>query len=69
MDWPTAKKKPVTLPNLTAMNTRISEVISGELLGHEGELKWGNHGDGLQIWFPKDQPCEHAYALEIGFKK
>lgn len=69
MDWPRAKKKPVTLPNLTAMNTRISEVVSVELLGHDGELKWENHGDGLQVWFPKDKPCEHAYALKIGFKK
>ncbi len=69
MDWPTAKKKPVVLPNLTAMNTRITEVVSVELLGHEGELKWKNHGDGLQVYFPSRKPCEHAYALKIGFKK
>ena len=69
MDWPRAKKKPVVLTNLTAMNTRITEVVSVELLGHDGELNWNNHGDGLQIWFPKEKPCEHAYALKIGFKK
>jgi alpha-L-fucosidase len=69
MDWPNAKKKPVVITNLTAMNTRITEVVSVELLGHDGELKWENNGDGLQIWFPKDKPCEHAYALKIGFKK
>jgi alpha-L-fucosidase len=69
MDWPKAKKKPVVLTNITAMNTRITEVVSVELLGHKGELEWGNHGDGLQVWFPKDKPCEHAFALKIGFKK
>ena len=69
LDWPNAKKKPVVLPNLTAMNTRITAVVSVELLGHDGELKWENHGDGLQVWFPAEKPCEHAYALKIGFKK
>jgi alpha-L-fucosidase len=69
MAWPKAKAKPVVLPNLTAMNTRINEIVSVELLGHDGELKWENHGDGLQVWFPKEKPCEHAYALKIGFKK
>ncbi len=69
MDWPPARKKLVVLPNLTAMNTRITEVVSVEMLGHQGELKWENHGDGLQVHFPAKKPCEYAYALKIGFKK
>jgi alpha-L-fucosidase len=68
MDWPTGKK-PVEFPNLTAMNTRITEVVSVELLGHKSDLKWENTGDGLLVYFPKDKPCEYAYALKIGFKK
>ncbi|VGO16260.1 hypothetical protein PDESU_04851 [Pontiella desulfatans] len=69
LDWHNAKKKPVVFPNLTAMNTRITEVVSVEMLGHEGELKWENHGDGLQVWFPNKKPCDYAYALKIEFKK
>lgn len=69
MDWPKAKKKPVVFPNLVAMNTRITEVESVKLLGCDGELKWENNADGLQVWFPKEKPCEYAYALKIGFKK
>jgi len=38
------------------MNTRISEVVSVELLGHKGKLKWNNHSDGLQVYFPKEKP-------------
>ncbi|MDA9589506.1 hypothetical protein N9R65_01790 [Opitutales bacterium] len=40
-----------------------------ELLGHDGELKWENHDDGLHVTFPKEKPCDFAYALKITFKK
>ena len=69
LDWPNAKKKPVTLQNLVKMNTRITEVATVEMLGHDGELIWENHGDGLQITFPKEKPCDYAYAFKITFKK
>jgi alpha-L-fucosidase len=51
------------------MNTRITEVASVELLGHDGELKWEIHDDGLHVTFPKKKPCDYAYALKITFKK
>jgi alpha-L-fucosidase len=67
MDWPKKHQNPVVLPNLTIMNTRVSEVTSVELLGHNEKVLWENHGDGLHVTFPEKKPCEHAYALKIGF--
>ena len=69
LDWPRYGRNPVVFPNLVKMNTRISEVASVQLLGHDGELKWENHGDGLHVTFPKEKPCDYAYALKITFKK
>ncbi len=68
LDWPKGKK-PVAFPFLTEMNDRISQVQSVELLGHGGDLKWENNSDGLTVWFPKDKPCNFAYALKVEFKK
>ena len=62
-----AKRKPVVFPNLVKTNTRIGEITHVELLGYEGELEWYNHGDGLQVYFPKEKPCNYAYALKISF--
>jgi len=67
MDWPKKHQNPIVLPNLTIMNTRVSEVISVELLGYNENVTWENHGDGLHVTFPEKKPCEHAYALKIGF--
>ena len=66
--WPNAKRKPVVFPNLVETNTRIGKITQVEMLGHAGELKWENHGDGLQVYFPEKKPCEYAYALKISFE-
>ena len=65
--WPNAKKKPVVFPNLVKTNTRIGKITNVELLGHKGDLQWHNHGDGLQVYFPQEKPCNYAYALKIYF--
>lgn len=67
LGWPNAKRKPVVFPNLVKTNTRIGEITHVELLGYEGELEWYNHGDGLQVYFPKEKPCNYAYALKISY--
>ena len=69
LDWPTFHRNPAVFPNIVKMNTRISEVASVQLLGHDNELKWENHGDGLHVTFPEEKPCDYAYALKISFKK
>ena len=67
LDWPKGNRNPVVFPNLVAMNQRISAITQVSLLGHDGELKWENHGDGLHVYFPNKKPCEYAYTLKIGF--
>ena len=71
MGWPKAKKRPVVLANLTAMNARTTDVVSVELLGYEGKLNWKNDPDGVQVLFPSDKPdrCKYAHVLKIEFEK
>jgi alpha-L-fucosidase len=35
------------------------------LLGYKGELKWKQTQEGLEVYFPDEQPSEHAVALKI----
>lgn len=67
LDWP-GSKKPVVLPNLTVMNKRIRPVRSVTLLGHNDNLKWEPHPDGLTVSFPAKKPCDFAYTLKITFE-
>ena len=67
LDWPKGNRNPVVFPNLVAMNQRIGAITQVSLLGHDGELKWENHGDGLHVYFPNKKPCDYAYTLKIGF--
>ena len=67
MEWPKKHQNPVVLPNLTEMNQRISAITAVELVGHNEPIQWENHGDGLHVTFPKNKPCDHAYALKIRF--
>jgi len=69
MDWPKAKKKPVTLTFITEMNAKVGKVKSVELLGYNGKLEWKADPDGLMVTFPKEKPCEYAYCLKIQFEK
>ena len=65
MDWPKKHQNPVIFPSITVMNNRISEVIDVSLLGHNENIVWENHGDGLHVTFPNIKPCDHAFALKI----
>ena len=69
LDWPKGRLNPVVFPNLVKMNTRITEIVDVQLLGHDGPLEWENHGDGLHVTFPEEKPCDYAYALKVTFKK
>ena len=35
------------------------------MLGHDGDLQWEHHLDGLRVTFPKEKPCDFAYGLKI----
>ena len=67
LDWP--KRKPVVLTFITAMNHRIGEIKSVELLGYEKDLEWEAHGDGLTVTFPKQPVGKFAHCLKIHLPK
>ena len=49
------------------MNQRISNVTSVELIGHDEDLKWENHGDGLhegQVLFTEVRVHNHRPRSE-----
>jgi hypothetical protein len=37
------------------------------MLGHEGDLVWEQHPDGLRVTFPEKKPTEFAHCLKIHF--
>jgi alpha-L-fucosidase len=66
LDWPKNGRE-VVLEHLAPGNSRIGEIASVSLIGHNGSVEWEHFGDGLKIKFPKEKPCEFAYALKISF--
>jgi alpha-L-fucosidase len=35
------------------------------MLGSDEKIKWKRTGEGLEVTFPKDKPCQWAYSLKI----
>jgi len=64
MDWP-KKTGTATMEFLAPTSERIGKITSVELLGHKGDLKWEQNGDGLIVTFPKDKPTNYAHCLKI----
>ena len=65
LKWPPKNKDYVELALLAPGNRRIGEIQSVEMLGHEGELVWERHPDGLRVTFPERQPTDYAHCLKI----
>ena len=68
LDWPNNGRE-VIMEFLAPGNARVGSVENVTLIGHEGELEWRQYGDGLEVKFPEEKPCEFAYALKINFKE
>lgn len=68
LDWPKNGRQ-VTMEHLAPGNSRINPVEDVKLIGHEGDLEWRQYGDGLEVIFPEQKPCDFAYALKITFTK
>ncbi|QBG47019.1 alpha-L-fucosidase [Verrucomicrobia bacterium S94] len=62
LGWPESGVLPIRSLGSHHYNGRISEI---ELIGHEGPLKWGQEGEGLEIILPEYKPCEYAYVFRI----
>jgi len=43
----------------------VGDVQGVRLLGSDGNLPFERNQDGLTVVFPRNKPCDHAYALEI----
>jgi alpha-L-fucosidase len=65
LDWPGKRDPYAEMALLSPGNTRIGEIKSVEMLGHDGELQWEAHPDGLRVRFPTKKPCDFAYGLKI----
>lgn len=65
LDWPGKRQPHVEMALLSPGNQRIGEIKSVELLGHDGEIRWTAHPDGLRVYFPDSKPCDFAYCFKI----
>ncbi len=69
LGWPPKHKPYVELAFVAPGNVRIGEIESVRMLGHDGDVKWEHHPDGLRVTFPKEKPCDFAYCLRIHLPK
>tara|TARA_B100000809_G_scaffold25288_1_gene22194 strand:+ start:103 stop:729 length:627 start_codon:yes stop_codon:yes gene_type:complete len=67
--WPPKNRPHVELALLAPGNQRLGSIQSVEMLGHDGDLKWQHHPDGLRVTFPNEKPCDFAYGLKIHLTK
>ena len=63
MNWP--GDEPVTITSLASSQPVQGKVKKVELLGHAGNLKCTQDGEGLKVTFPPEKPCDFVYALKI----
>jgi alpha-L-fucosidase len=63
MKWP--EDAPVTITSLGSGQPVKGKVKKVELLGHPGNLKFTQDGEGLKVTFPPEKPCDFIYSLKI----
>ncbi|TWT85135.1 Alpha-L-fucosidase [Planctomycetes bacterium CA13] len=69
LDWPGKNQPYVEMALLSPGNYRIGKIESVEMLGHDGEIQWEPHPDGLRVFFPEEKPCDFAYCFKIHLPK
>jgi alpha-L-fucosidase len=63
LGWP---EKPLNIRSLGKGAANLDRPIAGvTLLGAKEPVKWSQADDGLQVEFPAQKPCDHAYVLKI----
>jgi alpha-L-fucosidase len=45
-----------------------ASIASVSLLGSRARVRWNQTPEALEVEFPPERPCEHAYALKISLK-
>ena len=63
LDWPTADVLIRSLGKKAGLLDKKVQKV--ELLGCNEEIKWEITDDAMRVTFPKDKPCENAYALKL----
>jgi alpha-L-fucosidase len=62
LDWPEDGRLLAAALN---SETGPGEIKSVSMLGSDSEIVWTQDAKGLTIYFPKDKPCEHAFAFKL----
>jgi alpha-L-fucosidase len=63
MAWPQTGE--ITVRSLATPYSNEARIDSVKMLGTDKPLEFQHTADGLVVKLPKDQPCEHAWALRI----
>ena len=64
LNWPENGK--VVIKSLKAgSDLYTKDIKSVTMLGSKEKIKWNRTGEGLEVTFPKEKPCEWAYSLKI----
>ena len=59
------KEGTITLSSLNKKQVKNLQIKNVSMLGTKEKITWKLTDDGLQIAFPKDKPCHHAYVFKI----
>lgn len=63
LDWPTKDVVIRSLgKNAGLLDQKIQKV---ELLGSDEPVEWKRTNEAMRVKFPKDKPCDYAYALKL----
>jgi alpha-L-fucosidase len=64
LNWPEDGK--VLIKSLKAGSVHYPQDIqSVSMVGSDEDIKWTRTAEGLEVSFPKEKPCEWAFALKI----
>ncbi len=64
LDWPEDGK--ILIKNLKAGSEHYTkEIKSISMIGSDETITWDRTAEGLEVTFPKEKPCEWAFALKI----
>ena len=62
------RTEPLTIRSLGTKDIPNLEVRKVSMIGVENPLEWEQTKEGLVVDFPKEKPCEYAYALKLDGK-
>lgn len=59
----------VIVKSLTKENIGNAKLLNVKMLGSKEKIKFEQTSDGLKLFFPKNKPCDYAYAFKLSFDK